>query len=310
VTDVKLHTYGQKRVRVSTQWLVTLKEADRHVSFVVNSGARTEAEQKDLIRRKGCWSPSNRTGAACPWFKSNHVVKNAPNHALDVDNAGDGENELQAWLNGHRFVKAKVLATNPVPGEPWHLEINRAGLFRLWLKYHPRQRRQKTRTKKVNRAAAAGVPRDYAGAIYDLARKHKVQYALALALFRQESNFSNVVGHDRDSHGNLIFPAQPGRVAVTEQLYKEYRRRGGLPQGMGPGQLTSKGFQDSADRRGGTWKPRANMDVSLEVLRGNIQALGRFKGIGAYNGGRGNPNDAYARSVEQFARGYLKALKG
>jgi hypothetical protein len=127
---VKLHRYGRNNVKVSTQWLAALRGADKaRVGFTVNSGARTEAEQKRLIALKGCWSPSNTDGAACPWNRSNHVIKGRANHAIDVQTGG--EQRLQNWLNSHRG----VVATNPVPGEPWHLEINQDGLRRLYYKY-------------------------------------------------------------------------------------------------------------------------------------------------------------------------------
>ena len=126
----KFRWYGRNNVRVTTQWLAALRGADKvHIPFTVNSGVRTEGEQKSLIATKGCWSPSNKTGAACPWNKSNHVYKGRPNHALDVQTGG--EQKLQNWLNSHRGVKA----TNPVPGEPWHIEINRFGLWRLYRMY-------------------------------------------------------------------------------------------------------------------------------------------------------------------------------
>jgi hypothetical protein len=141
---VVLHRYGRNNVKVSTQWLAALRGADQHrVPFTVNSGARTEAEQKHQIAEKGCWTPSNNTGAACPWWTSNHVIKTlrflirmgrpdkfkGAAHALDVQPGG--EDKLQRWLNSHRGVRA----TNPVQGEPWHLEINRSGLWRLYRKY-------------------------------------------------------------------------------------------------------------------------------------------------------------------------------
>lgn len=147
---VKLHRYGSNNVRVSTQWLVVLRAADRkRVGFVVTSGARDELEQKDMIRRKGCWSSTNRTGAACPWWGSNHVVKSmrfllrvrrpdkfrGPAHALDVSTIGGGEQRLQNWLNSHRGVRVRGQAINPVPGEAWHLEISRAALAWLYFKY-------------------------------------------------------------------------------------------------------------------------------------------------------------------------------
>lgn len=137
MANVKLHKYGSKRVSVSTQWLAVLRAADHNkVGFVVNSGARTRAEQERLIRELGCWTPTNRDGAACPWNRSNHVIKGRPNHALDVSTHGGGEQRLQDWLNGHRLVRTSGgRATNPVPGEAWHLEINRLGLWRLYRKY-------------------------------------------------------------------------------------------------------------------------------------------------------------------------------
>lgn len=142
---VVLHRYGRNRVKVSTQWLAVLRAADDDgVNFTVTSGARDEDEQKRLIREKGCWTPSNNTGAACPWWGSNHVIKTfrfllrvrrpdkykGPAHALDV---GAGENNLQNWINKHRFIRVK--ASNPVPGEPWHLELGRISLYRLYRRY-------------------------------------------------------------------------------------------------------------------------------------------------------------------------------
>jgi hypothetical protein len=123
-------------VRVSTQWLAVLRAADNNrVPFIVNSGARTRAEQEYLIRLKGCWSWSNTDGAACPWNRSKHVAT-APNHALDVDDWRDGENKLQRWLNSHRLVTVRSgKAVNPVPGEAWHIEIGRLSLWRLYRKY-------------------------------------------------------------------------------------------------------------------------------------------------------------------------------
>ena len=133
---VKLHRYGRNDVRVSTQWLAALRAADRaNVSFTVNSGARSRAEQERLIREKGCWSPSNTDGAACPWDRSNHVIKGRPNHSLDVSTLNGGEQRLQNWLNSHRFVRTHGRATNTVLGEAWHLDIGRISLRWLYFRY-------------------------------------------------------------------------------------------------------------------------------------------------------------------------------
>jgi hypothetical protein len=126
--------YGRNNVLVSRRWLTILRAADRRrIPFVVTSGHRTKAEQEELIREKGCWSQFNRDGAACPWWASKHT-QDIPNHALDVSRSSDGENKLQRWLNSHRGVRA----VNDVPGEPWHLSINRAGQWLLYLRYRRR----------------------------------------------------------------------------------------------------------------------------------------------------------------------------
>ena len=155
------------------------------------------------------------------------------------------------------------------------------------------------RRGQIKLAEAAGVPR-YRALIYDAAKRNDINYALALALFRQESGFLNQYGHDRDRNGNIIFHGREGVVMVTPENYREYlafRKRTGLAQGVGPGQLTSPGIQDMADRRGGCHVPEHNIEIAMQVLSGHIKALGKFKGIGAYNGGRGNPQDDYARKV-------------
>lgn len=133
---VRLHSYSG--TKVSTQWLAVLRAADhKRVRFSLNSGARSQAEQERLIRLKGCWSPSNTDGAACPWYRSNHVVswRTGPSHALDVSTLDGGEQRLQNWLNSHRGVRVRGRATNTVPGEPWHLELNRLALRWLYFKY-------------------------------------------------------------------------------------------------------------------------------------------------------------------------------
>lgn len=155
---VKLWTYGRNKVKVSTQWLVVLRAADHNLKrkggFILTSGARDEKGQKAQIAAKGCWSRLNPTGAACPWWTSNHVIKTlkflirmgrpdkykGAAHALDVFTHDGGEQDLQDWLNSHRGVRVRGKALNTVPGEPWHLELSRASLWFLYLKYRKRWR--------------------------------------------------------------------------------------------------------------------------------------------------------------------------
>lgn len=167
------------------------------------------------------------------------------------------------------------------------------------------------RRRMVRRARKAGAR--HVLTIFRYADKHKISYPLALALFQHESNFRNQFGHDRDRNGRIIFHGSTGFVKVTPQRYRDYlafRRRTGLVQGVGLGQLTSPGYQDAADKRGGAHRVAPNVDVSLEVLAGHIKALGRFRGIGAYNGGRGNPIASYAKAVLDKRDRWAKILDG
>lgn len=154
------------------------------------------------------------------------------------------------------------------------------------------------RLLKMLRAKRRGAK--YVRSIFRSADSYNISYALALALFQHEANFLNQYGHDHLPGQLPIWHRNWGRVMVTKDnyaAYKAWRNTHHLAQGVGPGQLTSPGYQDMADARGGCWRPGVNIDLSLAILAGHIAALGVLKGVGAYNGGRGNPNLAYAQAV-------------
>ena len=95
-------------------------------------------------------------------------------------------------------------------------------------------------------------------AVEESVRK-KCRLACACVLLVKETGGGrNVYGHDPvRCNDNLK------GIPVTEANYRSYkanRRRCGA-QGVGPLQLTSPGFQDEADRKGGCWKPRVNIRV-------------------------------------------------
>jgi hypothetical protein len=129
-----------------------------------------------------------------------------------------------------------------------------------------------------------------------------LELAIACAFLEQESGGgNNVFGHDRDAQGHYIFPAKDGSVAVTEELYKEYKRRRGAKgqggmQGVGPMQLTWFSFQDDADKLGGCWHPRANMQTGFERAADLIRRNGLKLGIKAYNGS-GAQADRYLQQM-------------
>ena len=147
------------------------------------------------------------------------------------------------------------------------------------------------------------------------ARRAGLDLAYACALLQKESGGgANVFGHDRDRSGRYIFPARDGAVAVTEELYREYKRRrgpagkGGM-QGVGPTQLTWWEFQDEADREGGCWKPAVNMRVGFRRLASLMRAHGEADGARRYNGS-GDAAVAYSADLREKARAWQARLAG
>lgn len=155
---------------------------------------------------------------------------------------------------------------------------------------------------------AAKAKRD--GANYALriileARKHpEIPVSLAFALIEQESGFKNIFGHD-----GVHNPAKKGGSVTkkTYAAYKVWRKQNLGMQGVGPGQLTWFELQDEADRRGGCWKPRYNIEVSIEHLAALIRQNGLVDGIAQYNGS-GLAATAYSVSVRNKARRWHKVL--
>jgi murein DD-endopeptidase MepM/ murein hydrolase activator NlpD len=133
----------------------------------------------------------------------------------------------------------------------------------------------------------------YEDAIVREARRHGVPVSLVCAVLEVETGFQNVFGHD--AVRTPVKSPPRGLMAVTEERYKQYlhfRRQGLGNQGVGPMQLTSPGLQDRADALGGCWKVDPNIRVGVEYLAGNIQRLGLYRGVAAYNG-----SSAYADKV-------------
>ena len=123
------------------------------------------------------------------------------------------------------------------------------------------------------------------------ARRAGIKPSLGFALVEQESNFSNVFGHDP-----TIFI---GAGQVTKEKYLRYKQARGHTrmQGVGPVQLTWWEFQDRADRLGGCWKPQHNIRVGFSLLADLVKVHGERKGLAIYNGGSVRPNFVYADQV-------------
>ena len=167
--------------------------------------------------------------------------------------------------------------------------------------------------KLIQRLSAGGI-KEPETAIAE-ARNAGLDLAYACALLEKESGGgTNVFGHDRDRNGRYIFPARDGAVPVTEELYRQYKRRrgargeGGM-QGVGPTQLTWWEFQDEADREGGCWKPAVNMRVGFRRLASLMRQHGEADGARRYNGS-GPAAEAYSADLRAKARAWKARLEG
>lgn len=139
------------------------------------------------------------------------------------------------------------------------------------------------RDKKLARLIEQHVNTDLALAIVEAAHKTGVALSLACALAEQESGMRNVFGHDPMRLGaNRMFSGKP----VTHARYRAYKagRRVWGNQGVGIVQLTSPGYQDAADRIGGCYHTRPNLEVGLRAMRALIEEHGEKTGIARYNG--------------------------
>lgn len=201
--------------RVSRRWRRVLTAAEKAgVKFTLNSGRRTLAEQRDLYRRY-----LNGTGnlAAYPNPNAPHIRVGRQAHALDVDTLDGGESRLQRWLEKHG-----VRVSNPVRGEPWHLEVPEKDLRRLARKI--RKRRKKA--KRIKRVSAAGVNlvADFEGG------------QSADGKFRAYRDPVGVwtigYGHTRTARSGMVWSARKARRVLRRELNKRYAvhvARLGLP---------------------------------------------------------------------------------
>ncbi len=156
----------------------------------------------------------------------------------------------------------------------------------------------------AKRATEHGVPEKIAHHIAYACRKEKLRYALAFAMFDQESGFQVIYGHDA---GGL----NPGQK-VTWENYPRFRRlvieRQGIgANGVGLGQVTYWTYiRDHA----GLWRPKVQVYLATSILADYVHRLGEFTGCGSYNGGETNPNETYAREVLERADKWRPLLAG
>ena len=245
-----------------------------------------------------------------------HLLSLGSPTVLAVDGAWDRETDVAfrrvcrvLGLEAHRNVRTfRAIAGAAAPltaAERKHATSDGAA-YEKELRHHfahtpvpePPKPEPKPRTRSLNRKATSSPRLRAAGARYEdaiirEARRHGVPVSLVCAILEVETGFQNVFGHD--AVRNPVKSPPRGLMAVTEDRYKQYllfRRQGLGNQGVGPMQLTSPGLQDRADALGGCWKVDPNIRVGVEFLAGNIQRLGLYRGVAAYNG-----STAYADKV-------------
>lgn len=156
----------------------------------------------------------------------------------------------------------------------------------------------------AERATKYGVPADIARYIANACRKEHLRYALAFAMFEQESGFQNIYGHDAGG----LFPGEK----VSKENYRRFRREvidagGQGANGVGLGQATYWTY--IRDHRG-LWKPKVQIYLCTSILADYVHRLGETTGTGAYNGGPSSPNSAYAREVLNRATKWRPKLAG
>jgi hypothetical protein len=128
----------------------------------------------------------------------------------------------------------------------------------------------------------------YATRIILECRAHDVAISDGFALIEQESEF-------RHGEGRAFCHMNVTKHRVDQLLASS------LSNGVGPAQLTSKGFVEEANHHGGAHRPSVNIATGIAILGRLQKKHGRMRGFGAYNGGEGNPNMRYAQEVASRA---------
>ena len=121
-------------------------------------------------------------------------------------------------------------------------------------------------------------------------------FALALALVDQESTFQNIFGCDLGPRDSVPWCHQPVTRDRVQALIAHVEG-GGISNGVGLTQLTSIDLIQQAEAEGGSHNVVPQCRVGFGHLHDLIERHGEQVGIGAYNGGEGNPQLDYATSV-------------
>ena len=136
----------------------------------------------------------------------------------------------------------------------------------------------------------------FAPAIVAEAKRERLPLALALALVDQESSFRNIFGCDLGPRDTAPWCHQDVTKERVGELIRHVKA-GGTSNGVGLTQLTSIDLIEQAQREGGAHMVEAQCRIGFRRLHDLIERHGEQVGIGAYNGGEGNPQLDYADDV-------------
>ena len=136
----------------------------------------------------------------------------------------------------------------------------------------------------------------YGADILAESKRAGLPFALALALVDQESTFQNIFGCDLGPRDTVPWCHQPVTRDRVQALIAHVAG-GGISNGVGLTQLTSIDLIQQAEAEGGAHNIVPQCRVGFGRLHDLIQRHGEQVGIGAYNGGEGNPQPDYAASV-------------
>lgn len=155
---------------------------------------------------------------------------------------------------------------------------------------------------------------DYGTRLSMEAHVRDIPVSVLVAVCEQESNFTNVFGHDKKANGSTSgIPKRWMGTEVTHSKYRWYKLGRSIRgnQGVGPMQLTNPGYQDEADADGGCWKPDVNIATAAQILQG-LYVLGHGNwpiAFAIWNAGSlSEKGRVYAAEVEALRRKWHRDL--
>lgn len=173
--------------------------------------------------------------------------------------------------------------------------------------------------RAVDIIAANGV--ENAASIVRACKRLGLEVAIGAAVIQKEGHGLNQYGHDRGGVFSSIGMGKPADNKVTEANFQDFYRRvlnGGIPNGVGPAQITYAGEKLGGRRDGGffrlmlerglkPWEPEDNIYFGLELINGYVRASGgNLVAAGlAYNG-----SESYGVELASRVQTWRRLLAG